>query len=134
MDPGIMTDPITNEDRYPTLSERGARLLDFMREHPHAPIYRNQSGNRLQTEDLARLEVFEREVVESQINWSPGAPPEWVAGFAERCFAEVPFYRRYGSCPARFDDIPAFTRADLSRDIAQFVPDSVPIDRLINFR
>ncbi len=30
--------------------------------------------------------------------------------------------------------MPTISRADLSRDIAQFVPDSVPIDRLINFR
>jgi phenylacetate-CoA ligase len=30
--------------------------------------------------------------------------------------------------------LPTISRADLSRDIAQFVPDSTPIDRLINFR
>jgi phenylacetate-CoA ligase len=54
--------------------------------------------------------------------------------FVERCFAEVPFYRRYGSRPKEFSDIPTISRADLSRDIAQFVPDPVAIDRLINFR
>ncbi len=46
----------------------------------------------------------------------------------------MPFYRRYGSRPRRFADIPTISRAELSRDIAQFVPDSAPIDRLINFR
>ncbi|HSJ01266.1 MAG TPA: AMP-binding protein, partial [Verrucomicrobium sp.] len=43
-------------------------------------------------------------------------------------------YRRQGTSPARFTDIPSLSRADLSRDIAAYVPDSVPVDRLINFR
>src|SRR6185295_10995953 len=51
----------------------------------------------------------------------------------ERTLADVPFYRRYGSAPANFADLPTVSRADLSRDIAQFVPDSIPVDRLIHF-
>ena len=34
----------------------------------------------------------------------------------------------------KFADLPTISRADLSHDIAAFVPDSAPIDRLINFR
>jgi len=41
-----MTEP-TDAERYPTLSESGRRLLERLREHPHAPQFRNQSGNRL---------------------------------------------------------------------------------------
>ncbi len=37
-------DQITDQDRYPTLSEHGQALLRFLREHPNAPIFRNQSG------------------------------------------------------------------------------------------
>src|SRR6185369_3802136 len=46
----------------------------------------------------------------------------------------TPFYRRYGSRPRDFHDIPTISRADLGRDVAQFVPDDVAIDRLINFQ
>jgi phenylacetate-CoA ligase len=46
----------------------------------------------------------------------------------------VPFYRRYGAVPPTFEELPTTSRADLSRDIAQFVPDPLPLDRLINFR
>jgi phenylacetate-CoA ligase len=125
---------ITDCDRYPTLTEAGRKLLNFMREHPHAPIFRNQSGNRLTADDLERVCQFEQEALQAEIGWREGELPEWVSDFVERSLSEVPFYRRYGAAPTRFQDLPTISRADLSRDIAQFVPDSLPIDRLINFR
>src|SRR5262245_13315961 len=127
-------DLITDADRYPTLSDDGREMLEFLREHPHAPIFRNESGNRLTADDVACVREFEREVEVAEAGWRPGALPPWLRGFAEHCVADVPFYRRYGSSPATFADLPTISRADLSRDIAQFVPDSTPIDRLINFR
>lgn len=125
---------VTDAERYPTLTEDGRKLLQFLREHPHAPIYRNESGNRLTTEDIERVRNFEKEVLASEVDWRTENPPNWLDEFVERCFAEVPFYRRYGSRPKDFSDIPTICRADLSRDISQFVPDAVVIDRLINFR
>jgi phenylacetate-CoA ligase len=125
---------VTDAERYPTLTEDGREMLQFLREHPHAPIYRNESGNRLTAEDIERVRNFEKEVLAAEVDWRAENPPAWLDDFVERCFAEVPFYRRYGSRPKEFPDIPTIGRADLSRDIAQFVPDPVAIDRLINFR
>lgn len=125
---------ITDLDRYPTLTEEGRRLLDFMREHPNAPIFRNQSGNRLTTEDLEIVRGFEQEALAANVGWTDGEQPQWVSDFVERSLSDVPFYRRYGAAPRRLQDLPTISRADLSRDIAQFVPDSLSIDRLINFR
>lgn len=127
-------DRVTDADRYPTLTEHGRRMLRFLREHPHAPIYRHESGNRLTADDLARVRAFEREVLDARVGWPASAEPPWLDAFVERCHAEVPFYRRRGVRPARFGDLPTITRADLGRDVAQFVPDSAPVDRLINFR
>jgi phenylacetate-CoA ligase len=128
------SDVITDNDRYPTLTENGRRMLQFLREHPNAPSFRNESGNRLNHDDIAKVREFEQEVSSVPLGWRPGESPWWMSDFVEQCFTEVPFYRRYGSLPRDFQDIPTISRADLSRDIAQFVPDSVPIDRLINFR
>ena len=125
---------ITDADRYPTLTEHGRQMLHFLREHPHAPIYRNESGNRLTAENVTKVRDFEREAMNAQVGWEPSHPPAWLDSFIDRCFAEVPFYRAYGSRPRQFVDIPTISRADLSRDVAQLVPDSAPIDRLINFR
>ena len=54
-------DAITDAERYPTLTEDGRRMLEFLREHPHAPIFRNQSGNRLTADEVSRVREFERD-------------------------------------------------------------------------
>lgn len=128
------TEIINDAQRYPTLTEEGRRMLEFLREHPHAPIFRNESGNRLTADDVARVREFERQVQSEETGWRPGELPSWIREFVEQCHSDVPYYRRYGSIPGDFHDLPTISRADLSRDIVQFVPDSTSIDRLINFR
>jgi len=122
----------TDEERYPTLTEHGAQMLQRLREHPCAPVFRNRSGNRLTREEVAAAKTFAAQVAEAPPAWRPGARPEWLEEFVTRCVAEVPFYRRRGL--ADFAALPTISRADLSEDIAAFVPDRLPIDRLINFR
>ena len=126
-----VSDSPTDADRYPTLTEDGRRILDFLREHPHAPIYRNQSGNRLTAEDLEAVAAHAR-----QLGPPPavGPVPDWIAPFLEQVFAQVPRYRALGGPPTRLADVAPVGRGDLAADIAGFVPDDVPIDRLINFQ
>jgi phenylacetate-CoA ligase len=124
----------TDGERYPGLSEEGRHMLSFLREHPHASIYRNQSGHRLRAEDVERVRAFESEVQAASVDFMPGTPPPWVSQLVQHCFDQVPFYRQLGSAPLRFEDLPTIGRADLSRDIAAFVPDSAPVEELINFQ
>jgi phenylacetate-CoA ligase len=130
----MSADVITDADRYPTLTAEGRKMLQLLREHPHAPIYRNESGNRLTFEDVENVRKFEREVAAAEVGWQQAEFPSWLDAFVDRCLAEVPFYCRYGSRPKLFTDLPTISRSDLSRDIAQFVPDPVAVERLINFR
>jgi phenylacetate-CoA ligase len=123
-----------DRERYPTLSENGARLLQFMREHPNAPIYRNASGNRLTAEDLEALREFERDILQKSFDWSADIRPYWLPDFAERVFADVPYYRQMGAPPKNFLEIPSVNRAAFAADITRFVPDSIALDRLINFQ
>lgn len=122
---------MTDAERFPLLTEPGRRLLQRMREHPHAPRYTAQCGNRLTAEGLRRVRAFEAELTASEIDWSAEHPPAWLREFVEMCFRDVPFYREDGAPPADFADIPLTTRADLSRAIWAFVPDSLPLDDLI---
>jgi phenylacetate-CoA ligase len=127
-----MDSPDDNE-RYPTLSAHGAEMLRFLREHPSAPIFRNQSGNRLTQDDVARVREFEREVERAVVEYS-ATEPAWIPALLGRCYTEVPHYRRLGAAPRKLVDVPTVQRADLARNIADFVPDDVSVDRLINFR
>ena len=121
-------------DRYPTLTHAGARMLRRLREHPAAPVFRNRSGNRLSAEDLVEVRSFEARTLDEPVSWTPGEEPGWVASYVAQCHAQVPAFRARGAPPQRFDEIPSTRRADLAGDIAAYVPDTAPIDRLINFR
>lgn len=123
----------TDEERYPTLTEHGRHMLRRLREHPHAPVFRNQSGNRLTSEDVARVIDFEQRTVDPPFDWDLDAEPPWLGAFVDDWFRRVPHARGLTK-PSRFEDLPTTSRGDLSRDIAAFVPDDAPIERLINFR
>lgn len=125
--------PYFDPERYPTLSEDGARMLKFLREHPQAPIYRNSSGNKLTSDDLNLLADYERKLNNSRVDWNERHLPQWLNTFVDNVYRDVPFYRSQGK-PPQFTDIPPVTRADFSRDITAFVPDSVQLDRMINFQ
>lgn len=129
-----MSEGARHRERFPTLTEHGERMLDAMREHPAAPIYRNHSGNKLLAADVEGLRAFERDVFAAPVGWRQGEMPPWVAPLVAEVFATVPHYRKLGSPPLKFEDVAPVCRADLAADIAQFVPDHVDLDRLINFR
>lgn len=128
-----MTDP-SDAERYPTLTDDGRRMLQRLREHRHAPMFRNQSGNRLTREDVETVRAFEREVTEAVVADQREESAPWLAEYLARVYRDVPFYRAMGGAPRRLTDVPPVGRAELGHDVARFVPDSAPVERLINFR
>ena len=124
-------DPLTEDERYPLLPPASRQLLQWLREHPHAPRFNHHCGDRLSADGLARVRAFEAELSAAPRGWRHGEIPPWLEAFAARCFRDVPFYRRYGAQPASFFDIPTSQRADLSAEPWAFVPDDLPLDDLI---
>jgi phenylacetate-CoA ligase len=129
-----MMDDLADRERFPTLTTEGQRMLNFLRGHPSAPVFRNTSGNRLQAHEVEAQQAFEREIVDAPMHAMPGIPPRWMDPLIARMHATVPHYRQRGSPPRAFDQVAPVSRADLSADIAQFVPDDVPLGRMIQFR
>ncbi len=124
----------TDAQRYPGLTVAGAEMLRFLREHPQAPIYRNASGHRLLPEELPAVMEFAARVQQAPVDPRAELSQTWLRDYASNALTQVPHYRRYGSLPERFVDLPTISRSHLARDIAAFVPDDLPIERMINFR
>lgn len=118
-----MESRVTDENRFPILSTHGIALLNHLREHPHAPRYTAQNGHRLTRASLERVRAFANELQSPNENWRDD--------FVADCFARVPFYRAYGTRPAKFFDIPTTGRSDLAREAWSFVPDDAAIDELV---
>jgi phenylacetate-CoA ligase len=117
-------------DRFPLLTPAGAAMLERLREHPHAPHYRAECGNRLTAEDLEELRQFEHVLRQTPIGWPQGERPEWLDAYVNHACQQVPAYRRYDRA-VDFESLPTIERADLSRAIWNFVPDDQPLERLI---
>lgn len=132
MDPRVSDAP-TDEERYPTLTPTGRDVLRRMVEHPCAPRFRNRSGNRLFAEEIEALRAFDADVLAACPDDIGAAAPPWLDAFVAEVFAQVPYYRQQQR-PAAFEAITPVGRADFAADIARFVPDDIPVDRLINFR
>jgi phenylacetate-CoA ligase len=123
--------PLTEAERFPLLSEAGRRRLRWLQEHPHAPRWLHQCGERLDRESLARVRAFAERVQSGPTGWSWGERPPWVEPFARFCLDEVPIYRRNGGAPEEFSRLPTVGHDDLRREPWTFVPDSQPLDDLV---
>ncbi|MBI5031018.1 MAG: AMP-binding protein [Chloroflexi bacterium] len=118
-----------NDDwSFPLLDDAGRALLQSLRENSHAPRYTHPGCDRVTAQGLERVRAFETELKTSPRGWQHRELAPWLADFVAMCFADVPFYRRYGSPSADFFSIPTCSRADIAREPWSFVPDSVPLD------
>jgi phenylacetate-CoA ligase len=121
--------PLTIEERFPLLNEEGRKLLMWMWEHPSAPRYTHQCGDRITREAIERIRAYEKELLSSPRGWRERERPAWLESFAEWCIKDVPFYRERGG--SDFLSLPTFDRSDLGRQPWSFVPDSQSLDDLI---
>ncbi|WP_229418202.1 AMP-binding protein [Massilia sp. Root351] len=121
-------------ERFPTLTAAGRAMLNFLREHPSAPVFRNESGNKLLAHEVEQVRAFEQDVAQATVGWSGQGRPTWMDDFVRAAFESVPHYRQLGSPPRDFNALPTVCRADFAADIAAFVPDTADVKRMINFR
>lgn len=128
----MQTSPWLDDQRLPGLDDDGSRRLKKLIDQAHAPRFNNRSGHRLEPSEIQALEHYALQENSRAVS-ARLADGDWVDAFVVDCLDRVPFYRQYRRDCARFDQIPTIARADLSRDVTQFVPDDLPTDRLIAF-
>ncbi len=125
------------QNRFPLLTDSGARMLRRLEEHSHGPRYTHPGYNRVTPKGLERAIAFAKELETAPPRWRYGETPDWAASFVADCVRNVPFYRRWGPSAGTlsrvegFFDLPTTSRADLNREPWAFVPDGQPLDDLV---
>jgi phenylacetate-CoA ligase len=126
-----------HDERTPLMTAGGQRMLRRLREHPDAPQFNYATGDRLRQEDLPLIERFRMDLHSFR-----GArviePPPWIVDRLTSQWDEVPFFRQWNVTSSNlardWHEIPTTSRRDLAERPWDFVPDDVPLDRLIIYR
>lgn len=122
---------LSDQQRYPLHTEQSRAFLRQLREHPNAPLFTGECGDRLDASGVAQVSAFDRLVQQHPATWRFGEVPAWAQTTAIQCYSDVPFWRELGHLPQHFADIPPISRTQLSQAIWRFVPDSAALDNLI---
>lgn len=121
---------LSDAERAPLMTAEARSFLNRLREHPCAPEFNHQCGDRLDAAAIERIAAWEADLHRQRPRWRHAEVPAWLAVFAASAQASVPFHRRHGP-RASFFDIPPTDRGDLSAETWAFVPDDAPLDNLI---
>jgi phenylacetate-CoA ligase len=123
--------------RSPLLTPEGDRMIRTLREHPDAPRFNYETGDRLHPEDLDPIERF-RERLHSARGPRTTKPPSEILERLNRWRRVVPFLRRNIApeldLELDWDRLPTTSRADVALRCWEFVPDDEPLERLIIYR
>lgn len=122
-----------DDSKFPGISSEGRQMLYRLSAHPHAPILRDHSGPSLSTEDCLSVRDFFTDVEKGSPWKSLCSPPDWLTEFVARTLKVVPYYRSKYPEGAAFDAITPIGRAQARIHVARFVPDDLPVDKLIVF-
>ncbi|HEY3838817.1 MAG TPA: hypothetical protein VGL72_19710 [Bryobacteraceae bacterium] len=123
--------------RSPLLTPDGERLVRRLREHPDAPRFNYETGDRLHPGDLGVIASFRQDLREKRSPRTTQIPDE-ILDRMKHARKVVPFLRRriptYADLERDWHTLPTTSRADVALRPWEFVPDDQPLDRLIIYR
>lgn len=125
---------LTEQQRFPLLTDAGRDMLRFLKQHPHGPRFNYPCGERLNAAGLADVRAYATKLAIGRTGWRFGEAPNWLNEFVRACRNDVPYYRHRDEWSEDFFSLPTIDRADLRREPWSFVPDSADISELIVYR
>lgn len=133
-----MSVPAALRERVPLADAPAAARVKRLREHPGAPRFNHDTGDRLLAGDLSLLDRFARELSAGRGPAAPGAPSEAMLSRLAELAGRVPSWRArlYRGLDLRrhWEDVPTSSRRDLAERPWDFVPDGEPLERLVVYR
>jgi phenylacetate-CoA ligase len=120
------------------MDAQGMAMLRRLLQHPHAPRWNHEAGDRLNSDDLDALYRFREDLAGARRGFDPLSPPGWVLAWVEQRLERVPSFRDRvprGTDLARgWGDVGTMSREDLALRLEQQVPDDADLTRLIVYR
>jgi phenylacetate-CoA ligase len=117
--------PQERRERNPLITPAGYRRLKSLLEHPAAPLWNYQVGDRVLAEDLGAVESLRSEL-RAKRKAGLGRPPEEILEWIKNMRPVVPLFQRLipeGSNLERdWAYIPTMSRADIALNPEEIVP------------
>lgn len=127
---------VSDELRSPALDDRGRRVLDRLRQHPHAPRWNHEAGDRLKPSDLEALDALREDL--RALRRPRRSVPEEIIAWVLRRREVVPLFRARVPVGFALDrdwaEVPTSCREDVALRPEQLVPEDANLEELIAYR
>jgi phenylacetate-CoA ligase len=124
--------------RNPLIKTSGVKLIKRMREHPDAPRWNHEAGDRIDGEGLKALKAFERGLRTRRVRPKPGSPSgemiEWVKALRPGVLS---FNQRIPpglDLEADWGEIATMSREDVRIGVEKLVPLDADLGQLIVYK
>lgn len=101
-----------------------------MLEHPSAPVFNAQCGDRLDAAGLREVREFAALVDSRPPSWPAAGDGAWVSEWLEQTLPRVRAWRDWPT-DTPLQRLPTMTRTDLAQDISAYVPEDLPLEGLV---
>jgi phenylacetate-CoA ligase len=120
-------------ERIPRFRPEWRETLHRMREHPAAPVWNTEVGDRIGLEDARWIEGFEEELFHGRRRVNSG-PSDYILQWIRELQPRSAYFRERlaGLTLERdFERIQPMERADLAGSLARIIPEDADLDRLV---
>jgi phenylacetate-CoA ligase len=125
--------PESLKHRIPLLKDEWLELYGRMSNHPHAPRWNTECGDRLTEEDMTFVKQFAEDLKSGRDSFT-AIPPEWLIKWALKMKASTPWFRN----KLNSDDINTawksctpMRRSDMQSFLELIVPEDADLNRLV---
>lgn len=113
---------LDDSERFPALED--LHWIQYLRQHPKAPLYNFKSGDRISQTDINELVLYKERLKNRSVLTSI----EYIRDFYDQVIDDVPRYRNY---PKDFFKAPSLSREKLRKAPWDFVKNTAPIDNIL---
>lgn len=120
-------------ERIPRFKPEWRETLQRLREHPAAPVWNTEVGDRLGLEDARHVEWFEEELHANRRSAGAG-PPDWLLQWIRELEPRTIYFRerlKHLNLEREFERILPMVRADLAASLARIIPEDASLEGLV---